>query len=196
MLTLYVEALGNAIRGSGGTLSYVELDSVCALFGLERTPEQAARQALQAAAAIERATSDLNERFGRQWDCKVQVAVSIHAGRAVVGEISSLQPPAIMAVGAAMDIANELRKAAATRGKAFAVSEPVYAASARTDFPGQGHDCAARIRCEIAARFPRRHRIRRRRGGDAASRSAVPLQRLWSAENLLERDDRRIRLYG
>jgi adenylate cyclase len=182
VLTLYVEALGNAIRTNGGTLSYVELDSVCALFGLERTPEQAARQALQAAAAIERATSDLNERFGRQWDCKVQVAVSIHAGRAVVGEISSLQPPAIMAVGAAMDIANELRKAAATRGKAFAVSEPVYAAvGLEPTFPDKvmiaqrGSD--AKIAVSLSATAPDLPTSWRRRSEQVGR---ATLQRLWS----------------
>jgi adenylate cyclase len=99
VLTLYVEALGNAIRGAGGALSYVELDSVCALFGLECGPAQAARQALQAGAAVGSAMSDLNERLGRQWDCKVKIAVSIHAGRAVVGEIGSSMPPAVMAIG-------------------------------------------------------------------------------------------------
>jgi adenylate cyclase len=129
VLTLYVEALGNAIRAAGGTLSYVELDSVCALFGLERGPAQAARQALQAAGAIEGAMADLNERLGRQWDCKVKIAVTIHAGRAAVGEIGSSQAPAIMAIGEAMDVANELRKAAATHGKPFAISERVYTAA-------------------------------------------------------------------
>ena len=33
VLTLYVEGVGNAIRAHGGTLSYVEFDSICALFG-------------------------------------------------------------------------------------------------------------------------------------------------------------------
>jgi adenylate cyclase len=129
VLTLYVEALSHAIRGAGGTLSYVEVDSVCALFGLERTPEQAARQALQAAGTIERTILDLNERLGRQWDCKVQIAVSIHLGRAVIGEIGGSPVPVTMAIGEAVDVANELRKAAAAQGKAFAISERVYAVS-------------------------------------------------------------------
>jgi adenylate cyclase len=129
VLTLCIEAIGNSIRAARGTLSYVELDSLCALFGLERGPERAALQALQAAEAIERAMSELNERLGRQWHCKVEVAVSIHAGPAVVGEIGSSDPPAVMAIGEAVDGANELRKAAAERRKPFAISEPVYAAA-------------------------------------------------------------------
>ena len=129
VLTLYVEAIGNAIRTAGGTLSGVGLESVSALFGLDCAPVQAARQALQAAGAIARVTSDLNDRLGRQWDCKVRIAVSIHAGRAVVGEINSADPPAVMALGEAMNVENELRTMAAARGKSFAISQAVYAAA-------------------------------------------------------------------
>jgi hypothetical protein len=93
VITLYVEALGNAIQAAHGALSYVELDSICALFGLECDTTQAAQQALQAAGAIESAMSDLNERLGRQWDCKMKIAVSVHAGRAAVGEIGSSDSP-------------------------------------------------------------------------------------------------------
>ena len=38
VLTLYIEGLSNAIRAARGMLSYIELDSLCALFGLERDP--------------------------------------------------------------------------------------------------------------------------------------------------------------
>jgi adenylate cyclase len=129
VLTLYIEALGNCIRAARGTVSYVELDSLCALFGLEHTPVQATRQALQAAEAIEKAIAELNERLGRQWHCKMEIAVTIHAGAAVVGEIGSSDPPTMMAIGAAVDVANELRKAAAARHKPFAISQQVYAAA-------------------------------------------------------------------
>jgi adenylate cyclase len=110
-------------------MSYVELDSLCALFGLERAPARAARQALQAAGAIEKVMTELNERLGRQWNCKVTLAVSIHLGRAVVGEVGASDPPTVIAIGEAVDAANELRKAAAARGAAFAISQAVYAAA-------------------------------------------------------------------
>ena len=129
VLTLYVEALGNAIRAARGTLSYIEIDHVCALFGVERSSARAAQHALQAGAAIERVIADINNRLGRQWNCKMNVAVSIHAGRAAVGEIGSSDPPTVMAVGEAVDVANELRKAAAAQGKQFAISEQAYTAA-------------------------------------------------------------------
>jgi adenylate cyclase len=129
VLTLYVEALGNAVHASEGTLSYVEIDSVCAVFGLDRPLTEAARQALQAAHAIEAAMADLNQRFGQQWNCKVDVAVSIHAGRAAVGEIGASDPPTMMAIGEAMDTTSDLRKLAAKERKSFAITEAVYAAA-------------------------------------------------------------------
>jgi adenylate cyclase len=136
VLTLYVDALGKALRNAHGVLSYVEPDSICALFGLDRPLSQAARQALQAAAAIARVLVDLNDRLGRQWDCKVDVAVSIDAGRAVVGEVGVADPPAMMAMGEAMEVAGELRKAI-TGDSRFAISERVYAA-AELPLPDEG----------------------------------------------------------
>ena len=136
VLTLYVEALNNAIRAARGTISYVELDSVCALFGLDRSTGQAAQNALQTVAAIERVISDINNRLGRQWDCKMNVVVTVHIGRAAVGEIGASDPPTVIAIGEAVDVANALRKAAAAQGKQFAISEAVYAA-AGLDLPSQ-----------------------------------------------------------
>ena len=129
LLTLYGEALGNAIRTANGTLSTVGLDGICALFDVGREPARAARRALRAAAAIERVVSDLDSRLGREGNRKMNIAVSIHAGRAVVGEVGSTDPPTVMAIGEAVEVANELRKAAAARGSSFAISEPVTTAA-------------------------------------------------------------------
>ena len=129
VLTLYVEGIGNAIRASGGTLSYVEFDSICALFGHDGGAN-AAQGALRAAGAIEGVIADLNNRLGRLPGNRMKIAVSIHRGHAAIGEIGASEPPTLMAIGEAIDVANDLRKAAAERGKAFAISEAVYAEAA------------------------------------------------------------------
>src|SRR5262245_63681583 len=59
----------------------------------------------------------------------MKIAVSVHAGRAAVGEIGSSDPPAMMAIGEAIDVVNELRKAAVAHGVPIAISEPVYTAA-------------------------------------------------------------------
>jgi adenylate cyclase len=189
VLTLYVEALGNAIRDAGGTLSYVEPDSICALFGLECAAMQGARQALQAAGAIENVISELNERFGRQWDCKVRVSVSIHLGRAVIGEIGSPEPLAVMAVGEATDVANALRKAAAVHDKAFAISERVYAAAGLVPALGDkvmlaSNGAGPALAAFLSASAPACPPSWTRRG---KRRRRAALQRLWSGRSSAQR---------
>jgi adenylate cyclase len=172
VMTLYVEALGNAIRAAHGTLSYAELDSICALFGLECDAREAARQALRAAGTIERAISDLNDRLGRQWDCKMKIAVSVHVGRAAVGEIGSSEPPLVMAIGEAVDGANELRKAAVAHDLPLAVSEQVYQTAGvaptcdkKISVPGRDTPIAVCLSASAAALVP---------AALLASRSPIP----------------------
>jgi adenylate cyclase len=129
LLTLYVEAVGNAVRMAGGVLSSLRPDAICALFGLESGLARAAEQALQAASAIDQAISDLNGRLGREGTSRISIALSLHAGRAAVGEIAVSEPPTVLAIGEAVEVANELRTTAAKRGKRFAISRPVYAAA-------------------------------------------------------------------
>ena len=53
--------------------------------------------------------------------------MTIHAGRAVVGEVDAVERPAIMAIGDAIDQMNEIRRAVFAHGQRFAISQPVYA---------------------------------------------------------------------
>jgi adenylate cyclase len=179
LLTLYGEALANAIRAADGALVAIGPEGIFALFGLEREPMLAARRALEAAGAIERVISDLDTRLGREGDNKMRITVSIHAGRAVVGEVGSIDPPAVMAVGAAVDAANELRKAVAAHGQMFAISEPVTTAAGvepaagekimlRT--PGSRAPIAASLSASSPVPPPPRSRLGERRAA---------LQRLW-----------------
>jgi adenylate cyclase len=126
IMTLFVEGVGNAVRAHGGHLSFLEQDSICALFGVDRWSDHAAQRAVQAAGAIAGVISDLNNRSGRQGDSHLKISISIHAGRAAVGEVGSAETPMWLATGTAIDVANELRAAAARSDKAFAISEQVY----------------------------------------------------------------------
>jgi adenylate cyclase len=128
VLTLFAEGVGNAIRAAGGVVSTVDPDSVCALFGHDGRG-QPAQAAIRAAGAIEGVISDLNNRLGRERQSRLKISVSIHAGHAAVGEIGQSDPPVLIAIGEAVDGANELRKIAAESDKAFAISEKVYAAA-------------------------------------------------------------------
>jgi adenylate cyclase len=73
--------------------------------------------------------ADLNARLGRHLDCVVKIAVTLQAGRAVVGEVGSTDPPTMMALGETMDAAHALRASAAAREAGFAISQPALAAA-------------------------------------------------------------------
>jgi adenylate cyclase len=85
VLTLYVEGVGNAIRASGGALSYVEFDSICALFGHEGDANAAQGHCGRGGDRGRHRRPQQPAWPGR--DSKVRIAVSIHAGRAAIGEV-------------------------------------------------------------------------------------------------------------
>jgi len=124
-VTRHVEAIGHAIRAAGGTISRADAESVQALFGLQSGARRGAEQALAAARAIANPGTNLVERLGPR--SGMTVALTLHVGRAVVGEVDAGEQPAVMAVGEAIDQTNEIRRAAAPRRRRFAVSQPVYA---------------------------------------------------------------------
>jgi adenylate cyclase len=127
-----------AVRACGGTISYVNHDSVCALFGVAGNPEHAARQALRAASMIELALRELNAGLGRHWLCKAKIAVSVHAGRALIGEVRG-DVDATMALGNALEVAMQLRAALAVNGKSFGVSLPTITAC-NLEVPSDGFE--------------------------------------------------------
>jgi adenylate cyclase len=182
VLTLHVEALANAIRSAGGVLSSIEPDSVCALFGLDRRTSLAAQQALHAAHAIGTLTTELNERLGREQDRKMKVAISIHAGRAAFGEVGSYDPPMLMAIGEAVDVADNIRAVAERQDKSFAISEGVYAAAGlvpvfeeKVELPSPGDEGLITVLLSDEPPVPNPAWL----AADERIRRARSLQRLW-----------------
>jgi adenylate cyclase len=108
------------------------------LFGVAGNPEHAARQALRAAATMQQALRELNARFGRQWLCKAKIALSVHAGRVLIGEVSG-DVDAMIAVGNALEVALQLRAALAVNDKSFGVSLPAITAC-NLEVPSDGFE--------------------------------------------------------
>lgn len=125
VFTLFVEGVGNAVRAAGGTVSAVNPDGITALFGHDNRGHPA-QAAIRTAGAIEGVIADLNNRLGRDRDTRLKISVIIHYGHAALGEIGQSDPPMLIAVGEAVDIASELRRAAAESNKAFAISAKVF----------------------------------------------------------------------
>jgi adenylate cyclase len=144
----YAESACHAIRSAGGTICYVDRDSIFALFGLSGDLERACRSALTATAEIDQSLREINDRLGQEWGCRADIAVSIHAGRVALSKIGQTTD-LIIAAGDAVEVASEIRKTAMAERKLYAVSNSVFAA-AKVEPPAQdsvtvaaGHDNAS-----------------------------------------------------
>ena len=125
----YLLEVCNVIQAVNGALVAVEPRGVCALFGLHYGVRQAASLSLQAAADIEKTMADINERLAHAWPARINFAVTIHVGNAMICETSTTSN-VVVAIGEAIETTNFLDKAAAQSalsGRPFTVSEAVYA---------------------------------------------------------------------
>ncbi len=128
-LNLYLEAVGDAIIAAGGVQSRIASESALAIFGLEDSIEAACRQALGAAAQIERSLRSLNTRLVRELGFTADVSLCIHAGPVVVGNAGHRDGRSLTAVGEAIDVAQRLRALTRVGGARFVASRSAIASA-------------------------------------------------------------------
>ena len=87
LLNRYFRATGQAVQAAGGRLDKFIGDGVMAIFGLDREPEIACRQALDGARRMSLALEELNEALSGDLDQPLRIGIGLHAGPAIVGEM-------------------------------------------------------------------------------------------------------------
>src|SRR5262249_19328372 len=87
LLNRYFRATGHAIEAAGGRLDKFIGDGVMALFGLDKEPEVACRQALDAAHRMGEALAELNEALSGDLDQPLRIGIGLHSGPTIVGEM-------------------------------------------------------------------------------------------------------------
>jgi adenylate cyclase len=152
LLNRYFDMVGHAVDEAGGHLDKFIGDGALALFGLEVEAETAARQALAAAFAIKRGLQRMNTELDSELDQPLRIAVSLHLGAAVVGEMGYGQAVSLTAVGDTINVASRLEGLAKERNAELVVSEPVaiaaglvLAAFADEEVPVRGRRDAVRV---------------------------------------------------
>lgn len=137
ILNRYFEVVGHAIEEAGGHVDKFVGDGVLALFGLSTTPDEASRQAVEAALLIRRGIAALNETIASELDRPLQVAMSLHAGPAIVGEMGYGQATSLTAVGDTLNAASRLEGLAKDVDAELVISDDVVE---RAGLDLGGHD--------------------------------------------------------
>ncbi|MBA1155179.1 adenylate/guanylate cyclase domain-containing protein [Microvirga mediterraneensis] len=123
ILNRYFEAVGESVEDAGGYIDKFIGDGVLALFGLKSTPQQAARQALDAALRIKAALKHLNEEYESEFEQPLKIAMGLHAGPAIVGQMGYGQATSLTAVGDTINAASRLEGLAKELDVELVVSE-------------------------------------------------------------------------
>ena len=108
MLNRYFEIVGRAVHDAEGHLDKFIGDGALALFGLSSAPEHACRQAVAAAGAIARGLGALNAEMAAELVPPLRIAMGLHAGPSIVGEMGYGQTIGLTAVGDAVNVASRL----------------------------------------------------------------------------------------
>ncbi|MBL0403590.1 adenylate/guanylate cyclase domain-containing protein [Microvirga aerilata] len=127
ILNRYFEAVDEAVEDAGGYIDKFIGDGVLALFGLSTTPQEAARQALDAALRIKAGLARLNEDYASEFEHPLRIAMSLHAGPAIVGQMGYGQATSLTAVGDTINAASRLEGLAKELDVELVISEDLAA---------------------------------------------------------------------
>jgi len=123
LLNRYFRATGHAIEAAGGTVDKFIGDGVMAIFGLNREPRAACRQALDAARRMAAALDDLNDTLSGDLDVPLRIGIGLHAGPAIVGEMGYERTAHITAIGDTVNTASRLEALTKKFGVELVVSQ-------------------------------------------------------------------------
>jgi len=125
VLNRYFEAMGSAIERASGRIDKFIGDGVMAVFGIRRPIDDACRRALFAARVMAENLEVLNEALAEEGMQPLRIAIGIHAGSAIVGEMGYSRVTSLTAVGDTVNTASRLEALAKQYGCQLVVSEAV-----------------------------------------------------------------------
>jgi adenylate cyclase len=122
LLNQYFRAMGEVVEREGGRVDKFIGDGIMALFGIDRPPDVAARQALAAARAMAFAIADLERHLGHDLGRPLRIAIGLHNGPVILGEMGFRGATTLTAVGDTVNVASRLEALAKEEDATLVVS--------------------------------------------------------------------------
>ena len=119
-----------------------------ALFGLQETPQVAARHALEAAQRVGQRLADLNAVMAAELASPLRVGIGLHIGPAIVGELGHGQAKGLTAIGDTVNTASRLEGLSKDLGAQMVVAQAVFDAAGVMPAPGASHQVEIRGRSQ------------------------------------------------
>ena len=127
VLNRYFAAMAQAVEEAGGRIDKFIGDGIMALFGLSCDAGVACLEALHAARLMSLRLVELNQALRSELTEPLRIAIGIHTGPAIVGEIGHGGARTLTAIGNAVNIASRLETLAKQFECELLVSEEVIA---------------------------------------------------------------------
>ncbi|MGH6875127.1 MAG: adenylate/guanylate cyclase domain-containing protein, partial [Aestuariivirgaceae bacterium] len=125
ILNRYFEVVGHAVEETGGYVDKFIGDGALAIFGLDGSAQAGARQAIRAAIRVSRGVKNLNRNYASELDRPLRLAMSLHTGPAIVGEMGYGPATHLTAVGDTINTASRLEGIAKDLDAELLISEEV-----------------------------------------------------------------------
>ncbi|MEL7542935.1 MAG: adenylate/guanylate cyclase domain-containing protein [Pseudomonadota bacterium] len=125
ILNTFFAAASQAVTAEGGWIDKYMGDGMLAVFGRDVAPDVAARQALQAAAAIDLALEKVAERMVGEVGETVRVGIGLHSGTVVLGRIGFEEASSVTVIGEAVNTASRLETLAGSEELQLVASQAV-----------------------------------------------------------------------
>ncbi len=127
LLNRYLDRMSAAIEHEGGVIDKFIGDAIMALFGAPVPQAQAARRAVNAAIAMERALIELNHELAAEGHPPLAIGIGINTARVVAGNIGSQRRLNYSVIGDGVNVAARLQSE--TRNPDYATNVIISAAT-------------------------------------------------------------------
>ncbi len=146
LLNQYFAMIGQVVEGEGGRVDKFIGDGAMALFGVDGNPDRACRQAIAAACAVAAGVEEMSQGLQTEVSHPLRLAMGLHAGVAIVGEMGYGPATSLTAVGDVVNVASRLEGLAKELDAELVVSDTVVRRAGLDLGDGAARDIAVRGR--------------------------------------------------